>query len=477
MKGERIPVGPPRSPCEPPLAELSEKAKRLALGAALGLAIGASASWLRVLLAGSFRIDTARASFVISSLVLGLGLALASVCSLRLIDLASSLRRSSLLRSAIPVQLAAALAVPLTSSDFFQYLAYGLLQLHGKNPLAVGPDALGQGPLVGLVAQRWISQPSVYGPVLDLLFLVSAWVGALFGAPLLGTAIALKLLMLSSGLATTALAARFLCAHQPGPTGSRALAMVAFSPLLAWEIAGQGHVDGVMALSMMLFVWAATERREMAATLWLSLGALAKLSFAPILALYLLFLLRSRGPRVAALCGSAAAAMGALLMLPYLRGFVGLTPVLNVARGTHSHSLGDLLALAVTALGPAAQDSAVRATFILCIVCCTVAFGTTALFAKTLRQLLRGSLVFLLAWDMTVPLFQPWYIVWLYPLAIADHEPGWHRLVCLYGIWSVLQWAVQLDPLTTVAIDAWVVWTAARLLRKGWTAHIEAVSP
>jgi hypothetical protein len=37
--------------------------------------------------------------------------------------------------------------------------------------------------------------------------------------------------------------------------------------------------------------------------------------------------------------------------------------------------------------------------------------------------------------------------------------------VAIYGICSVLQWTVQADPLSTVAIDAWVVWEAVRLLR------------
>ena len=68
-------------------------------------------------------------------------------------------------------------------------------------------------------------------------------------------------------------------------------------------------------------------------------------------------------------------------------------------------------------------------------------------------------------WNFTVPLFQPWYIVWLLPLAIAEADERWTDLIGAYANLSVLQWAVQLDPLTTVAIDAWVGVRAVRLWR------------
>ena len=458
----RPPDSPPPSPENLVLKGL--QARRLAAGWALGLSVATAASWLRVLLTGSLRIQTGVWPFVTSSLLLGAGLALAALCAVRLWRGAGGVSRADLLRWAIPGHLALALAVPLTSSDFFQYLAYGQLQLAGHNPLAVGPTALGESPLLALVSTRWAAQPSLYGPLLLLIFRGAAWVGAHAGGPVWGNGAALKLAMTASALGTVWVAARFLARHRPGPDGDRALAMIAFSPLLAWEISGQGHTDGLLALWLMLFVLAASSGRELWGVLALTAGTWMKVTIAPILALYLLFLLRTRGPRAVAY-GLAALLLGAVLMVPYLDGFPGLGPLLSAVQGTHSHSLGDLVANLVAPLGPAAQALVIRVSYFLCIAACAAVFLATALRARTLEELLRGCLLFFLAWDLTVPLFQPWYATWLLPLAIPDRDPRWQRLIGLFCTLSVVEWGLQTDPVTTVALQAWVAWQAIRLLR------------
>ena len=437
--------------------------QRLALGNAAGLAIAAGASWLRVALAGSLRIDTAATAFWVSSLLLGAGLGLSGVCAWRLMQLAPGQPRRALLWLSMPGQLLMALAAPITSSDFYQYVAYGLLQAAGKNPLAFGPDALGPTPLLALVPQRWLTQPSVYGPVMLAVFRATAFLGELVGSPLWGTAVAMKLAMTACTVFAIGLAARML-SSRPGPQHDAGLAAFAFSPLLAWELTGQGHSDAVVLVALVAFVWAATSERPLWATLAITAAALGKLTLLPILALYLLFLLR-RGPVRAVAYGLAALALSAALMIPYVPGFPGFGPFLSAVRSTRSHSLGDLLAILVTPLGPAAQELAVRCSFLLCIGLCAAVFATVAVRARTVHQLIRGGLVFLIAWDMTVPLFQTWYISWLFPLALVDPDARWMRLVSLYGIWSVLQWIVPLDPVTTVALDGWVVWQTVRLLR------------
>lgn len=437
---------------------------RLAAGFALGLSIATAASWLRVLLTGSLRIETASWQFAICSALLGLGLGLAAVCSWRLWQDAAGLPRSAIFWLAVPGHLVLALAVPLTSSDFFQYLAYGQLQLAGHNPLAVGPTALGQSPILSLVSARWASQPSVYGPLLLLLFRGAASAGSLLGGQIWGNGIVLKLAMVASALATLRVAARFLEFHRPGPGGHRSLVLIAFSPLLAWEISGQGHTDGLLALLLMLFVLAASSGRELAAVLALAAGTWMKVTISPILALYLLFLLRTIGLRAVAY-GFVALFLGVALMVPYLNGFPGLGPLLSVVQGTRSHSLGDLIAMMLTPLGPGVQALVVRISYFVCMAVCAVIFGVTALRARTLDHLFRGCLLFFLVWDLTVPLFQPWYATWLLPFAIADRDPAWQRVIALFCIWSVVQWAVSLDPVTSVLIDAGVIWSAARLLR------------
>src|SRR5262249_12683034 len=133
----------------------------------------------------------------------------------------------------------------------------------------------------------------------------------------------------------------------------------------------------------------------------------AKITLAPILALHLLFLLRRRGAR-AVLHGLAALGLGVLLMIPFLGGFRGFGPTATVIKESAvSHSIGDFFQNVLAPLGPEAQARGVKATLYLCVAVCAVAFAN-ALRARTAPALLRGAFLFLLAWDMTIPLFQTW---------------------------------------------------------------------
>lgn len=425
--------------------------KRLFAGYIAGLCVATSASWLRVALTGTLFIDTLRWPFAASSLLLGLGLALSSACAWKLAEAAP--QKKSTLRWAVAGQLACVFAAPLTSADFYQFVAYGLMDAAGKNPLAYGPAVLGQSPIVHMVSERWLSQPSVYGPVLLALFRSAALVA---DQSFLGTAILLKLAI--------AVATSLCCVLVARIADERSTALFALSPLVAWELSAQGHSDGVLVFLLIVFVWAATTERESLATFTAVLAALGKLTMAPLLALYLLFLFKRRPLRSLAL-GAGALVLAVVLSVPYAKDFPGIGPFLTAVKGTRSHSAGDLLAFILAPLGPHAQEAAVRASFVVCLLACAVVFTAVTFRARTVHELLRGCLVFFLVWDVTVPLFQTWYICWLFPLALLDPDRRWLRLVALFAIFSVVQWMVQLDPLSSVVIDAWVVVHAARLLR------------
>jgi hypothetical protein len=425
--------------------------KRLFAGYIAGFVVATSASWLRVLLAGTLFIDTLRWPFAVSSLVLGAGLALSSVCAWKLAEAAPP--SGTTLRWAVLAQVVMLFAAPLTSADFYQYVAYGLMDAAGKNPLAYGPAVLGESPIVHLVSQRWLSQPSVYGPVLLLLFKGVAFAT---GESFLGTAIVLKLAM--AGLTV------LCCALVATVSSARVTALFALSPLLAWELSGQAHSDAVLLFLLLVFVWAATNGRETLAAAAAVVATLGKVTMAPVLALYLLFLFKRRPLRAVAL-GAGGLALTIVLSIPYATDFPGVGPFLTAVRGTRSHSLADLLAFVLAPIGPQAQEIAVRASFLVCMAACAVVSTAVTWRARTAHELVRGCLVFFLVWDVTVPLFQPWYIAWLFPLALVDPDHRWLRLVALFGIFSVVQWMVQLDPLSSVVIDGWVVYRMVQLLR------------
>jgi hypothetical protein len=438
----------------------------MAVGYAGGLVVAGLASWLRVAMTGTFRIDVYDVSFFVASGLLGVGLGIACFCAFRLTQVAEGFPRGHLVRWALAANLAVVFAAPLTSADLFTYLGLGRLQLLGENPFSVPLSRIDLGPLSGAIPARWAATVSPYGPVANAMFFAAAWTGALLRSPWWGSAVAFKLIMASCHSAFILLAARYSRKHRPGKDGARALALVAFCPLIAWEVSGEAHNDGFLIVALMLFVTAAVEGRALAAVLALAVATQTKVTLAPILLLYLLFLLRTKGAR-ALLHALAALLLSALVMLPFLRGFTGFGGMASAIRSAaRSHSIGDFLYNVLAPFGPRVQERAVTATLVLCIAVSAVAFQK-ALRANTVAELLRGALVFLLVWDMTVPPFETWYVTWLFPLAVAETDARWQKLVFVYGALSVLEWTGPVDPFSTMGVNLYVVWRMSKLLRAG----------
>jgi hypothetical protein len=77
---------------------------------------------------------------------------------------------------------------------------------------------------------------------------------------------------------------------------------------------------------------------------------------------------------------------------------------------------------------------------------------------RTFEDAAHHSLLVLLVWMLTTSWFQPWYAVWLLPLAMIEPDARLRRIVAIYTALLVVQYALPIDPVTNVAIDAWVVW-------------------
>lgn len=437
---------------------------RLAWGCVAGLALGAAGTWLRFALERTLRIDTHTLAFVLASAASGLGLLLAGVCALRLAPRAGRISWGALLGAGLAAQGVAFLSLPLTSSDVFQYLCYGEMLRAGVSPYLAPPAVLGSSPL--LVPAQWIHAfPSPYGPLLHLVARGAAAAGARLGAPLWGGLWAFKAAMLAAVLAALAVAARHLRAARPRE-GREILAVLALGPLLAWELPGQGHNDALPFLAVTVFlVAAARERRHLAAAA-LALGAAVKLTVLPLLGLYLLLEFRRSFRRALSPSAASLVLLGACYASDLNGALRGIFLTVGGAQPRHAHSLVDLGCLALEALGhPGASLAWCRALSIASCAACLTVLAWTAWRSRTLSQLARGYLLFLLVLYLTTPWFQPWYVTWALPFLLVEPDPDWRRFLALFSVVTVVQWAAPLDPVTTVAGDLWAAHRLWRLLR------------
>jgi hypothetical protein len=405
---------------------------RLGLGIALALFGAALVSWLRFRLGGTLNIRNLEP---LQDLALGLAFAAAFAAAAGLYLLA--LRRAAgpvtrpLLAAAILVHLGASVALPLTSNDAFPNLAYGRLMILGHDPaIARAADLGADDPFGRLVDAHWRNSVSVYGPLLNRISAACARAGAVAPALLL-----FKLVMLAAGLSTLLLAYGFCRSLESG--GAWTFCLIGLNPLLAWEVSGQAHNDGVMVLAAMAFVWAVEARREWLALVLLTIGFVAKLAVAPLLLLFLCWVLRRSVPRAAAM-GAVALAVVVGLYASAWKGPSTLAGPRFAALPSPGHvgnSLGSLPLDAARLFLPVASEP----VFLIWTIAAGVFLAARGLRyawrATTLETVFRDALVFTLLYECLGMLwYEPWYATWLLPLAVGCRDRRLCGIVALYTV-------------------------------------------
>ena len=138
---------------------------------------------------------------------------------------------------------------PAAAVDIYDYYLYGRISLiHGGNPFVQPPREFPQDPYLYL--SPWQAEPSVYGPIWQIISLVPT---TLAGNDLLFAMGAFKVTAIIGSLVTALLI--YLTLRQLAP--ERAIAgtlFFAWNPLVLFEIAGNGHNDSILTVFMMLGV-------------------------------------------------------------------------------------------------------------------------------------------------------------------------------------------------------------------------------
>jgi hypothetical protein len=344
---------------------------------------------------------------------------------------AHRLSARSVLVAVLALHLFVVLAPPLFSTDVFSYQAYAReFTMYGANPYLRGPTTMELDPLYQLVGAKWITTPSVYGPLFTLFS------GLFAHASITAFELCFRVLAALASLGVCRLL--WLAAKLRGTSPVRALALWGLNPLVVLYGVGGGHNDLEMVLFMTAGIYVLLKRRELTGGTLIAIGAWLKLT-GVVLAPFALV--------------RDGAAVG---RRPRLRFLIGLVLVSAVALGAgFAWFGGGLLRMPVTLESVQNENPWGSLPGILSALLggetshlIGVALGgVCVLFAAwLLRRVWQQRLDWLeaagwliVAMLSTASSVLPWYVCWLIPLvALCRRDWPWRASLMLTGVMAFL---------------------------------------
>jgi alpha-1,6-mannosyltransferase len=331
---------------------------------------------------------------------------------------------------------------PTLSDDMFRYVWDGRVQASGLGPYRYPPSAP---ELAGLHAGDALIWPhvnrrdavTVYPPGAQLTF-VAIW--RVVGDSITGFKAVFVLAELLGGVLLL-----FLLRALDQPL--ERILIYLWSPLLVFEVAHAGHVDGLMLPFLILAFYARVKNRPW--LLGLALGAATLVKLFPLLLVPALLPLGTAGSWRSRLAPAAQMllAFGAIVAAAYLPYVLQPGAAVGFLPKYFDENFNLGLAKALFVLAPLAGQTGARLSN-------GVTFGGLALLggwfvlrpAPDARAAL-GRCVWLIGWFtlFTQNLF-PWYLLWLLPLIVVFVEPG-------------IRWGFKLSTST-----AWLIFSGTTVL-------------
>jgi Glycosyltransferase family 87 len=334
------------------------------------------------------------------------------------------------LRMPIVVALSAVLLVvgvarwPRDSTDIWSYAAYGRMVSHyGASPYRHVPVEYSNDRAIRRVKPTWQNTSSVYGPLWNG---ISAGVVSVTQTHLQSTRIWFQTLAALSVFLAVLLIAR----RTRSPA---AVALIGLNPLVIFDVVNGGHNDALVGLALLVGVLLASRGRFKLAALAIALGALVKLVALLGLVALIVWIVRKRGVRPAAI---AAGIGGGVIAAGYALngGFDALTPLrearLQMSRNSiwllsSSEGRTNLFGLGRVQFSHDFLQTATTLSTIAVIVLAAV------LVAGRLRDntpaLVVGSAV--VAYLLAGAYVLPWYAAWALPVLVLEWRSGLTRLV------------------------------------------------
>jgi hypothetical protein len=396
--------------------------------------------------------ETPRYTAVTGASFLGTLLALAGLYGAGLWAVRGLGRRAAMLALLVGAPVLFALVLvpgfPLLSNDIFKYVFDGrILAIYHENPFVRVPADYPDDRFYDLV--YWKAVVNAHGPLWRLLEAASAQAG---GESCTRSILAMKVWPTLAYGGT--IAALFLLLRQLMPDRAISGTVVyAWNPLVLLEALQNGHNDVVAALPTLLAVWAGRAGRWRLAFVLLAVGLLVKPLAAVIGPVLLLAAWKSdRAALREAFIGVGLA--GAVVIVAYVPFFGGAATLQGLERGDlFSASSAELLMNGLILVGwpldraMAVSRLATSGAFLVLACGVLLRLGRGALSLATASAAVVFSYLLVGAqW------FNPWYLLWLIPLAIVPGQPRLLLAAMSFSVLALLTYLLQYQAALVVPL-------------------------
>ncbi len=325
------------------------------------------------------------------------------------------------------------LAPPLLSTDVFSYQAYARMgDIYGANPYLHGPHAIALDPLYPFIGAKWVTTPTVYGPLFTTLSYLFAPIS------IAASTLAYKATAALASLLTVTLV--WNTARLRGVDPVKAAALVGLNPLIVVYGVGGGHNDLLMLAAVVAGISLVLQHRDRLGAGSIVVAAGIKLTAGLFLPFALAGAGRSLSPSRRRDIVVGAATTGALVAaLAFTMFGSGTLHLLSTVRQVQSegdwHSIPGFIG---SELGLGAVGHAVG------LLLAAVFAGVSCWL---LRRVWRGELDWVdgVGWAtaallVTASSLLPWYVAWLIPLsALSRDRRLWRTGIVMTGVVQGIQ--------------------------------------
>lgn len=321
---------------------------------------------------------------------------------------------------------------PITAIDLYAYVdeSLVLVQYH-HNPIVTPPSAFSSDPLMAL-SDGWEGSASPYGP---LGVVIDAVPALIFGHNLLANLIMLKMMFGAMAVAEAYTVYVIVRRYRPAWALTGAL-LVAWNPLILFEVGVNGHNDIAMMLFAMLGIASVAEDELTLGPVLLVASVLVKYTTIILLPLVLVYGYFRHAPegriRYLTVTAISCAAVAITGYFPFWAGFGVLTHLLGQDQ-RYLSSFSTVLPGLIPAVRASAAMLAGRVLFIPVYGFCLW------LATRDFENLLRGCFLAMFGvLALAVTNFESWYAIWPAILAAAVPRSAERLSMALMSYGAVL---------------------------------------